>query len=417
MPPKKILVSAYSCSPEAGSEPGIGWNWAQSIAADGHEVIVITRAVNRVTIEIFCKGQFCNPKFVFHDLSARVQKIYKLPFGNYIYYLLWQYTAAKRAVDLHRTEKFDQVQHITWGSFRAASFMGKLGIPFVFGPVGGGEDTPNQLRRGLGWRGRLWDFLRRLSNSFLLVDPFMRSTYADASEILTTTPETLSKIPAAYRYKARVQHAAGVCPATLLDRPPTNVLSSIRRNGATLQILYVGRLVPWKGLHLALQALAALGEMRSAVRLTVIGDGYDAPRLKRIADRLNLGDTVRLIPWMPREALLPIVPDFDLFLFPSLHDSGSMAVLEALSFGLPVVCLDLGGPSEFVNDSCGRVVLTAGTDESGVVEQIAAFLSDLIRDPDTLKRLSEGARNRANSFTWEAYVRNVYGESLSLQAN
>ena len=417
MPPKKILVSAYSCSPEAGSEPGIGWNWAQSIAADGHEVIVITRAVNRVTIEIFCKGQFCNPKFVFHDLSARVQKIYKLPFGNYIYYLLWQYTAAKRAVDLHRTEKFDQVQHITWGSFRAASFMGKLGIPFVFGPVGGGEDTPNQLRRGLGWRGRLWDFLRRLSNSFLLVDPFMRSTYADASEILTTTPETLSKIPAAYRYKARVQHAAGVCPATLLDRPPTKVLSSFRRNGATLQILYVGRLVPWKGLHLALQALAALGEMRSAVRLTVIGDGYDAPRLKRIADRLNLGDTVRLIPWMPREALLPIVPDFDLFLFPSLHDSGSMAVLEALSFGLPGVCLDLGGPSEFVNDSCGRVVLTAGTDESGVVEQIAAFLSDLIRDPDTLKRLSEGARNRANSFTWEAYVRNVYCESLSLQAN
>ena len=149
----------------------------------------------------------------------------------------------------------------------------------------------------------------------------------------------------------------------------------------------------------------------------MIGDGYDAPRLKRIADRLNLGDTVRWIPWMPREALLPIVPDFDLFLFPSLHDSGGMAVLEALSFGLPVVCLDLGGPSEFVNDSCGRVVSTAGNDESAVVARIAALIFQFVRDPDKLKRLSEGARQRANSFTWEAYVRNVYGESLILQAD
>ena len=417
MPPKKILLSAYSCSPEAGSEPGIGWNWAQSIAADGHEVTVITRAVNRVTIEMFCKGQFCNPKFVFHDLPAPAQKIYKLPFGNYIYYLLWQYTGAQRAVELHRAEKFDLVQHVTWGSFRAASFMGKLGAPFVFGPVGGGEDTPKQLRKGLGWRGRLWDFLRRLSNSFLPVDPFMRSTYADASEILTTTTQTLSKIPAAYRHKARVQPAAGIWPATLLDRSPTTALRSFQKNGARLQILYVGRLVPWKGLHLALQALSALGGERSAVRLTVIGDGYDAPRLKRIAGRLNLGDTVRWMPWMPREALLPIVPDFDLFLFPSLHDSGGMAVLEALSFGLPVVCLDLGGPSEFVNDSCGRVVSTAGVDESAVVAQIAALIFQYIRDPGKLKRLSEGARRRANSFTWEAYVRNVYGESLVLQAD
>jgi glycosyltransferase involved in cell wall biosynthesis len=123
------------------------------------------------------------------------------------------------------------------------------------------------------------------------------------------------------------------------------------------------------------------------------------------------------MPWMPREALLSIVTDFDLFLFPSLHDSGGMAVLEALSLGLPVVCLDLGGPSEFVNDSCGRVVSTSDADESRVVAQIAEFVFELTEDPRKLKQLSEGARKRANSFTWEANVRNVYGESLLLQAD
>jgi glycosyltransferase involved in cell wall biosynthesis len=417
MSEKKILLSAYSCAPNAGSEPGIGWNWAHSIAAGGHEVTVITRAINRANIDTLCKGHFRKPKFVFHDLPVLAQKIYKLPFGNYIYYLMWQYTAAIRAVELHRIEKFDQVQHITWGSFRAASFMGQLGIPFIFGPVGGGEDTPNHLREGMGWRGRLWDSLRRLSNSLLALDPFMRSTYDDATEILTTTPETLSKIPTAYRQKARVQPAVGVHPATALQQSSAKVSSSCQSSEVTLQILYVGRLVPWKGLHLALRALAALGEKRSAVRLTVIGSGYDAPRLKRVANRLHLEETVSWIPWMPREALLGMFPEFDLFLFPSLHDSGGMAVLEALSFGLPVVCLDLGGPPEFVNDACGRVVLTAGADESRVVEQIAAFLLEFINDPSTLKRLSEGARHRVISFAWDAHVRKVYGEPLVLQAD
>jgi glycosyltransferase involved in cell wall biosynthesis len=414
---RKILLSAHSCAPNVGSEPGIGWNWAQAIAAGGFEVTVITRTVNRPNIEAACKGQFRNPDFVFHDLPAFVQKLYALPFGNWIYYMLWQYTAAKRATELHRSKKFDQVQHITWGSFRAPSFMGKLRIPFVFGPVGGGEDTPKLLRKGMGWRGRLWDFLRRLSNSLLASDPFTRSTYADASEILASTRETLEKIPPAYRQKVRIQSSSGVSPAIIQKRPSTKAASSHRGSGATLRILNMGRLVPYKGLHLALRALSVLGEKRSSVRLTVIGSGYDAPRLKRMANRLNLGDSVEWISWMPREDLLRTVPDFDLFLFPSLHDSGGLAVLEALGSGLPVVCLDLGGPFVFVDDTCGRVVSTGGTDENRVVERIAAVLAEFVEDPCKLKPLSEGARQRAMSFTWEAHVRKVYGESLVMQAD
>jgi glycosyltransferase involved in cell wall biosynthesis len=417
MPSRKVLLSAYSCAPHAGSEPAIGWNWAHSIAAGGHEVVVITRATNRASIQSLDQSPSSNPKFVFHDLPSLAQKMYKLPLGNYLYYLLWQYTAANRAVELHRSNKFDQVHHITWGSFRAPSFMGKLGIPFVFGPVGGGEDTPIKLREGMGWRGRLWDSLRRLSNSLLRIDPFTRSTYADATEILTTTPETLRKIPAAYRPKARVQSAAGINPDIHQNRSTRGVVRSFQEGGAILQVLYVGRLLPWKGIHLALRALARLGEKRSLVCLTAIGGGYDAPRLKRIARRLNLGASVKWMPWMPRKDLLRIVPDFDLFLFPSLHDSGGMVVLEALSVGLPVICLDLGGPSAFVDDGCGRIASTSGADENGVIEQIAAFLSEFLADPGKLMGLAENAQRRANSFTWEAHVRSVYGKSLVLQAD
>jgi glycosyltransferase involved in cell wall biosynthesis len=405
----KVLLSAYSCSPESGSEPAIGWNWARCVAARGHDVVVITRAVNRKSIEAACDGHSLETmRFVFHDLPAPLQQLYKLPFGNYAYYVAWQYTASRRAFRLHAREKFDRVHHITWGSFRAPSFMGKLGAPFTFGPVGGGEDTPKPLRRGLGWRGRLWDSLRRLSNNLLIANLLVRSTYSHASEILTCTAETLDKMPAAYRHKVRIQQSIGITPENFSGYEPGRQPNSARGADPKMEVLYVGRLVAWKGLHLALSAIAALGEDKTSVRFTIVGTGYEEKRLKRLASRLGLDECVKWISWMPRKDLLRMYSEFDLFLFPSLHDSGGMAVLEALMFGLPVICLDLGGPRILVDDDCGRVIATAGFTENQVVTSIAESLSQLLKDPAKLKQLSDGALRRASALTWEANVRTVY---------
>jgi glycosyltransferase involved in cell wall biosynthesis len=410
----KILLSAYSCLPNSGSEPGIGWNWAQGIAACGHQVVVITRANKRDIVEAECAASsISNPQFIFHDLSPALQKLYSLPFGNYAYYILWQFAAAKRAAQLHSAEKFDQVQHITWGSFRLPSFMGKLGVPFIFGPVAGGEDTPKKLRDGLGFRGRVWDFLRRISNFALARIPFMSATYSSATQIVATTRETLAEIPIAYRAKGRVQQAVGI-DASGLHFPSErdgSTPQSPQRNGK-LNLLFVGRLLPWKGLHLGLKALAALNSQGKDVHLTIIGSGSDELRLKNMAKRLKIADSVSWIPWMPREDLIGFYASFDLFLFPSLHDSGGMAVLEAMSLGLPVLCLDLGGPGESVDNSSGCVVATSSRTEAQVIQAIADFLKQVLHEPALLTQLSEGARRRVKSLSWEATVRSLYSENL-----
>lgn len=408
----KVLLSAYSCLPNGGSEPGIGWNWAQCLAESGHDVVVLTRATNQQPIEIFCGNDLSGPiRFVFHDLIPPWQAIYKWPLGNYIYYLLWQYTAADRALRLHSVERFDRVQHITWGSFRVPSFMGRLKIPFTFGPIGGGEDTPRRLRRGLGWRGRLWDCLRRTSTA--VSAPLMRSTYADATQIVATTAETLSKIPAKYRRKSTVQQAIGIDPQRFLRLSPKKPRNSAMRDRARLELLYVGRLLPWKGVHLTLKALAMLGESPANVHLTVIGSGYDHARLKKLADRLKVDELVSWVSWMRREELIGVYSNFDLFMFPSLHDSGGSVVLEALMFGLPVVCLDLGGPGIAVNDDCGKVIQATGVDEAGVVGAIATFLRRVLADPNMLRRLSATARAHAATRSWRTNVYSVYGDSLA----
>ncbi|WP_263353190.1 glycosyltransferase family 4 protein [Acidicapsa acidisoli] len=412
----KVLLSAYSCLPGGGSEPGLGWNWAQCIAANGHSVIVITRTVNQREIETYIERHPAESlQFVFHDLSPFLQRIYKLPLGNYSYYFLWQYTAARLALKLHRTEKFDRVHHITWASFRVPSFMGQLGIPFIFGPVGGGEDTPKNLRSGLGWRGRLWDALRRASSALMAL--WMGSTYEAASEIVATTQETLSKIPAKYRHKSRSQQAIGIDFEGLVRLRPNLLNNRVAQDSSRLELLYVGRLLPWKGLHLVLKALALLDASYPNLHLSIIGSGRDLPRLQRLARRLSVDAIISWIPWMPREELIGVYSSFDLFTFPSLHDSGGSAVLEALTFGLPVVCLDLGGPATAVNDSCGRVISTAGLSEDQVVKAIAQFLTEVLADRSILRRLSEAARAHAATLTWQASVDSMYGSSLVGQPN
>jgi glycosyltransferase involved in cell wall biosynthesis len=411
----KILLSAYSCLPTDGSEPGIGWNWARCIAANGHQVVAMTRTTNRPSIESHLERFPAERlRFIYHDLPRTGQLLYSVPLGNYIYYLLWQYTAAKLASTLHRSERFDRVQHITWGSFRVPSFMGRLGIPFTFGPVGGGEDTPRNLRRGLGWRGRLWDALRRIS--IVMTAPWMGSTFKSASEIVATTQETLEKVPQIYRHKSWSRQAVGIDPGSV-RRQGSGQAAPRRQNSSRLELLFVGRLLPWKGLHLVLKALAQLGASQSAIHLTVIGSGSDGSRLRRMARRLKLDGMVSWRPWMPRNELIRVYSQFDLFTFPSLHDSGGMVVLEALTFGLPVVCLDVGGPAMAVDDRCGRVIATRNRDEDGVVQDMAHFLAGIMADRDSLDRLSESARARAASLTWQANVDAVYRDSAVLQAS
>jgi glycosyltransferase involved in cell wall biosynthesis len=410
----KVLLSSYSCLPDAGSEPGIGWNWAKEIAACGHEVVVITRAVNQQKIQrVIKRDSVQNPRFVFHDLSEPIQKLYSLPFGSYAYYVLWQYTAAKRAAREHATEKFDQVQHITWGSFRLPSFMGRLGVPFVFGPVAGGEDTPKKLRAGLGFRGRAWDGFRRLSNILLTCVPGVKGTYAQATEIVATTNETYREIPARYRDKTRVQQAVGIDSESLELLTHGGSTQASATQPRRLNLLFVGRLLPWKGLHIGLKALAALDARIGEVHLTIVGSGSDESRLKRLAKRLKISESVSWIPWMTRETLLKLYVEHDLLLFPSLHDSGGMAVLEAMSLGLPVLCLDLGGPGVSVDNTCGRVFDTEGCTEEDLVKSISDYLSQVLADRSVLKPLADGARRRASSLSWKAIVSRTY--SLSLQ--
>ncbi len=402
----KLLFSAYACEPGKGSEPGVGWRWAVETAALGHEVWVITRENNEPGIDRqLSQHKPKNLHFVYYDLPSWARWWKKGRHGVHLYYLLWQWGAWLRARGLHAEQRFDAVHHITFGVTRHPSFMGRLGIPFIVGPLGGGERAPYEMRKYLSFSGKVKDALRDVVNVLSRFDPWVRQMYEQATLILLKTPQSLAWLPERYQGKAQCLLEIGVDKTDSGEQPVIPF-----RGHQSLHILYVGRFLYWKGMDLGLRAIAELRDRGIAVRLTMIGQGPEKERWQMLNAQLKLAYCVTWIPWMKQQELLKAYQTFDTLLFPSLHDSSGNVVLEAMAGGLPVVCLDLGGPAQLVDDECGRVVAVEGRTADEVVRALADALAELAADPTLVRHLRAGAQARAQEFSWRRTVAQVWSE-------
>ena len=396
----KVLLSAYACEPNKGSEPGVGWNWTQALLRRGYAVHVITRSNNRQSIEKESKSQGARLTFSYYDLPGWARAWKYWPGGIYLYYLLWQIGAYRLAKRLHTVEEFDLVHHVTFASYRQPSFMGGLGIPFVFGPVGGGETMPKSFHKGIPLSGRVAETVRDLGSSLVAIDPLMKLTFSSAQIIACTTSDTLARIPHRYHSKCIVQPTIGI--------NESEIESTRRTSSFVPQFLYVGRLLYWKGLHLTLRALIEVRRSVPDVKLRIIGDGTDREWLEQVAHDANLDGTVEWIPARPHDEIWQEYRKSLAFVFPSLHDSGGMVVLEALAAGLPVICLDLGGPAAIVTADCGIIVQSRVGDEAAVITRLAHAMIHLATDSADRERLSEGAVLRARDTTWDLAADRLY---------
>ena len=112
----KVLVSAYSCEPNRGSEPGIGWNWVCQLARF-NEVWVITRNANREKIEAYLSNEPFREKMHFYYTDTTRLLWYRGPWIlDYVQYLrayFWQWACYRLAKELARERRFNAAIHIT----------------------------------------------------------------------------------------------------------------------------------------------------------------------------------------------------------------------------------------------------------------------------------------------------------------
>lgn len=404
----KILLSAFGCAPHRGSDAEVGWKWAMTLADLGHEVWMITREVNRqgIDAELSKIGSPSNLHFIYFEIPWFLTLTKGIYGRGYVYYDLWQWGAYRRAREAHQKYRFDVVHHVTWVSARQPSFMGNLGIPFYFGPVAGGERAPWRLRCGYSARQWAADIFRDFVNLLIMIDPLMWWTFAKAEKIYVTSEQTRRLLPRKFWKKTIVQLA--IATDWLRHRHLEAGTKESRGTSKDLRILYVGRFIGWKGMHIGLRAFREVVARNPRARLTMVGRGPEEADWRRLATSLSLDPYIEWIPWTDRETLRELYMSHDIFLFPSLHESGGLVVLEALAQGLPVVCLDLGGPGMVVDASCGICVKAQDVTQRQVIDAVAESLMRIANDSQLRESLAKGATNRAKRFSWHDLASSIY---------
>ena len=351
---KNILISAYACLPDHGSEEGNGWYYASLVSQQGYRVWCFTRTNGEASIKRkLAKCYYPNLNFVYVAVPGWVDRTYyRGLFGMYFHYLYWQWAAMREAKRLDKQTPFDLIHHVSYTSLQLGSFLYKLKRPFIYGPVGGGQQAPAAMRQYFKGHWRREQLRAFVSKLLLRFNPGCYQSVRQASYVLAWNEDTWQMIRSLGRTQ-RVEKAFGgvgqrFIPLKPLQRPPHRVL----------QLVWVDRLMPRKALALALHGLSKVAA-QVPVHLTIVGDGEMAEYLPEYLTTYQLHERVTWVGKVSYEQVKTYYQQADVFLLTRLRDTGPAQLMEAMGYSLPVVTLDLHGQAELVNATTGiRVPVT-----------------------------------------------------------
>jgi len=310
--------------------------------------------------------------------------------GIRFHYMLWHRKAYRVAKRLHQDHGFDIIHHVSWNTISAPPTAWKLGAPFVWGPVGGGQVVPRRFYRYFG-AGRVSQIVRAARVRAIPFMPSLRAAISNADMVLATNIETAGLLR---------QAGAGDVPYLLDAGIPVSALptSYIEREAKPkLSVLWAGtHLETRKCLPLALEALAATKDLD--IELLVAGDGPMREAWENTARKLDVHERVQFLGKVPWTTMQSLYAESDVFAFTSLCDSSGTAVIEAMAHGLPILTLDHQGVGSFMPAEAGIKVPVTFPEET--VAALAKGLRLLASDPAARREMGIRAWTHARSFTW-----------------
>lgn len=392
----KILLVGHACAPDTGSETGLTWQFACHLSRR-HEVWVITDPQFRSDIERHLESHpNANLHFIWVGLPPRwdPRRTPGSDKGLRLHYVLWQCAVLREARRQHLQHNFELVHHLSWGTISAPPLLWRLPIPLVWGPVGGAQTAPSAYRR---YFGSAWprEFLRTLRLRLVTRGPGLRRTVRGCALILSTNPETTQALKLAGARDVRFFPNIGV-PDNLLQTSP----EAQRTAPTELVILWAGRLIPIKGLSLALEAFSQIEDL--PVRLRILGNGPLRVGMEQRARDLGVADRVEFLGGVPWLQMRRHYREADLFLFTSLRDSSGAVLAEALASRLPIVTLNHQGAGAIVPADAGIKVAVTNPDET--VQALAEGMRRLLTSPELRKQMGDAAGIHAQDLSWTRHA-------------
>lgn len=390
----RVILSAYACEPGRGSEPGVGWNIARELSSRV-SLRVVTRSNNRGPIENSSEEWIKNVEWIYWDPPRWASFWKKGERGVQLYYLMWQWGLKSVIRQSLKICDADIIHHLTFGKFWIPSPLADLERPFVFGPVGGGERTPPGLLLDMTIRGRISEMFRSLVIWMACLLPIHRDLLSKAAWTYAATPQTKDRLN-----KLGVQQISTMAQSAI-EQMATLKKTNIEARSADDPLVFVtaSRLIPWKAVDLAIEALAH-ARTQHDVKMVILQKGPELKRLKDLTQKLALDDCVEFKGKLENlDAVYDEIINSDALLHPALHEAFGQSCLEALALGTPVICLNWGGPGMIVDDSSGLRVTPS--DRQTTIRLYAEAMLSIRRKKLTKTITSESCKARAHeNFSW-----------------
>lgn len=391
---RTLLISAYACEPLKGSEQGVGWNWVLQMAKK-NKLHVITRANNQEIISKHLPEELAkNISFHYYDTGSFIRHFKNKAKGLYFYYFIWQLGIIPIIRKLIKTHTFDYSIHITFGSIWMPTFLPFFNVPFIWGPVGGGDGEPQSFIKILPYKQRVIQWIRLLMKKTAFLNPFILISSFRAKSILLRSKDSINILPKNCRSKASVIIESAIEPHIF------NFTENKLRSNGKIHLISTGRLMPSKNIICAVRSLMFVPDHYN-ISYTIIGSGSEKNKIENEIQKYNQQNRIRIISEIPRIEVLNALSQADIFLFPSLREGGSWALMEAMTIGLPVICLKWSGMEIVTDDNCA--VRLPVTNPEQMPKDMAAAIRKLIDDQHLRKKMGlEGKARIKKEFNWDS---------------
>jgi glycosyltransferase involved in cell wall biosynthesis len=407
----KVLLIIYECNPEFSSVPLLGYNFFNVLSGVA-DVTLVTHIRNRPALEKVRGGR----KIVYIAESFLMDRYSRLIYG-----LLYRGSINWPLLHALSYPGYAEFNRRVYSGFRRDIINGDYDVvhamtpilprypykvikacrktPFVLGPVNGGIPFPEGFENVAKKEFAGFNFLR----AFTRLIPGYWRTYKKADIVLAGSTFTLNMVREMFSLeskKTELFFENGI-PGEFFGRP-----RQPGSNDELLRIVFVGRLVPYKGADMVIEAIARLdADERERIRFTIVGDGSERSNLEDQVKSLELEKIVAFTGWINQMETQRYYKESDVFCFPSIREFGGAVGLEAMASGLPCIVVDYGGLGEYVTEETGFKIKPVSREY--IISEIADKIRILLKDRELLSRMSGNAIERAREFAWDNKARKM----------
>lgn len=387
-----ILINAYACSPNMGSEPGMAWNWCVNLA-NYCELHIITEGEFRDTIEVILPTlpQGKNMHFYYNPVSDEIRKMCwnQGDWRFYKYYKEWQWKTYLMAKDICQKNHIDILHQLNMIGFREPGYLWKIpDIPFIWGPVDAKESFPMAYLEGASLKTKLFMQLKNTITKWQL---------QHAKRVRLATERALFVISASsnsqHTFKKYFQIESPLLNETGCYIQEHPIIDKSKKE--YLDVLWVGKLDFRKQLGLALRSVAKT--QNPYIKLHIVGGGNNLP-YQALAKNLGIETQCKWYGTVSHEEVQKIMQESDVFFFTSVAEGTPHVVLEAIGNNLPVVCFDTCGQGDSVDEKVG-IKISLSTPNQSIID-FAEKINYLYQNRSILQQLSEGCSKRQKELSW-----------------